>query len=98
MKKKYTKMITRELAAATRQFDEENIVDKSRPLNEAERAQWRKAKAKIGRPKIGKGVQVVSLSLEKGLLERADKAARKLRISRAKLVSRGLESVLAELQ
>jgi hypothetical protein len=94
-KKKYTEMTVRELAKTTAEFEQENAVDESRPLNLAQRARWRKVRAKLGRPKIGKGVKVISLSLEKGLLSRADKAAKKLRISRAQLVSQGLEHVLA---
>jgi hypothetical protein len=66
----------------------------SRPLNASERAQWRTFKRKIGRPKVGKGVRVISLSVEKGLLKRADSCAKRLGISRAQLFSRGLEAVL----
>jgi hypothetical protein len=94
-KKKHTQMTARELAKATTEFDKENVVDRSRPLNAAERARWHKAKRKLGRPKVGKGVKVISLSLERGLLSRADKAAKKLGISRAQLVSQGLERMLS---
>ena len=55
---------------------------------------WR-AFAWPGRPKIGNGVKVISLSVEQGLLARADRLAKKLEISRAQLVRRGLEAVLA---
>lgn len=69
----------------------------SRPLNPAERAQRRRFKKRLtGRPKIGKGVKTIALSIEKGLLERADAHARALDISRAQLVARGLLSVLPE--
>lgn len=47
------------------------------------------------RPAVGRGVKVVSLSIEAGLLERADALAMKRGVSRARLVAEGLEVVLA---
>jgi metal-responsive CopG/Arc/MetJ family transcriptional regulator len=41
-------------------------------------------------------VQVVSISIERGLLKRSDRLAKSLKVSRAKLVAAGLERVLAE--
>ncbi|MBV8780708.1 MAG: hypothetical protein JO353_04860 [Phycisphaerae bacterium] len=76
----------------------------SRPLTAAQRAHWKKVQASLkakhaaktrGRPVTGAGAKVISLSVERTLLARADAAARKLRISRAALVARGLEAVLA---
>jgi hypothetical protein len=72
----------------------EQLLAESRPLNAKERAQWRTLKRRIGRPKVGKGVKVISLSVEKDLLKRADSHAKRLGISRAQLFSRGLEAVL----
>jgi hypothetical protein len=72
----------------------DQLLAESRPLNARERAQWRALKRKIGRPKVGKGVKVISLSVEKGLLKRADSYAKRLGLSRAQLFSRGLEVVL----
>ena len=76
-------------------FDREFIADESRPLTPAERRQWRRAKRKRGRPVEGDGAQVISVSIEKGLLHMSDQLARKKRISRAKLTARGLRAVLA---
>ncbi len=75
----------------------------SRPMTPAERARWKKVQAglkaahkkKMGRPVTGKGVKVISLSMEQGLLKRADARAKKEGISRAALIARGLEAVLA---
>jgi hypothetical protein len=39
--------------------------------------------------------EVISLSVEQGRLARADRLAKKLKISRAQLVRRGLEAMLA---
>jgi metal-responsive CopG/Arc/MetJ family transcriptional regulator len=43
-------------------------------------------------------VEVVSVSIEKGLLKRADRMARKRKISRARLIAEGLERVLAKAE
>jgi hypothetical protein len=72
----------------------EQRLARSRPLNAQERRQWRRFKAKAGRPKIGKGAKTISLTMEKDLLKRADAYAKQHGISRAKLVARGLESIL----
>lgn len=96
--KPYWEMTTKELAEATKQFDEPFVVDKSRPLTVAEREQWRRARRKRGRPKVGQGFKRVSVSLEKGLLKRATALAKKRRLSRSKLFAQMLESALVESQ
>ena len=60
----------------------------------ADRARLARVRKKIGRPRSGKGVRTISLTVEKGLLERADAYATAQGISRAQLVARGLLSVL----
>jgi hypothetical protein len=47
-----------------------------------------------GRPVVGEGAKVISLTVERSLLARADAFAKKQGISRAALVAEGLESVL----
>ena len=84
-----------ELEALVRDLDEEFVADKFRPLTPAERAEWQRAKRKRGRPVQGKGAQVISVSVEKGLLAASDKLAAKKRITRAKLIARGLRAMLA---
>jgi hypothetical protein len=93
MKKKYWEMTTHELDAATKQFDEPMVVDKSRALTAAERDRWKRLKSR-GRPKIGQGYQRISVSIEKGLLKRATALAKKRRLSRSKLVAIALEQAL----
>lgn len=72
----------------------------ARPLTAAQRAKWEKIQARLkesrrpGRPVTGKGARVISLTVEQGLLERADSQARKEGISRAALFARGLRAVL----
>jgi hypothetical protein len=72
----------------------ESRLARSRPLNARERRQWRRFKAKMGRPKIGKGAKTISLTVEKILLDQADAYAKRHGISRAKLVAEGLRAVM----
>jgi hypothetical protein len=91
---KYAGLEPAALREATRAFDEEMVVDRSRPLNARERRLWEKARRKPGRPKRGAGVKVISVSVERGLLGRSDQLAKALGISRAALIERGLKAVL----
>jgi hypothetical protein len=63
---------------------------RSRPLNAAERRRWRGFQQKLGRPRIGRGSQAISLTLEKSLLERADAFAKRFGLSRSQLVAESL--------
>jgi hypothetical protein len=73
----------------------EESLARSRPLNAREREQWRRFKARAaGRPKVGKGAKAISLTVEIGLLKKADAYAKRHGISRAKLVAQGLRAVI----
>jgi hypothetical protein len=48
---KYGRIKVEELRAATKAFDEEMVVDKSRPLSAGERKAWETARRKPGRPR-----------------------------------------------
>ena len=50
----------------------------------------------MGRPIVGRGSKVISLSVERGLLDRADALAKRKRVTRAALVAAGLRAVLAK--
>jgi len=93
--KPYWEMTTKELAESTKQFDEPMVIDRSRPLTAAERAQWNRIKRKRGRPKVGRGFKRISVSMEQGLLKRVTKLAKKRKISRSKLLAQVLEKSLA---
>jgi hypothetical protein len=93
-RKRYQDITARELAKATAEFDKEMVIDRSRELTAAEQARWQRARQKPGRPRVGKGVQVISVSIEKGLLSRADRLARKLQLPRTQLIALGLEALL----
>jgi hypothetical protein len=76
------------------EFDKEFVP--TRPLTGAQRALWRKARRKIGRPKVGEGAKVVSLSIEGELLRRTDALAKKRKLTRSELVVEALRAALAK--
>jgi hypothetical protein len=84
-----------ELAEATAPYEQEMVIDDFKPMSKAARSRWQRAQRKPGRPRRGKGVKVISVSVERDLLQRSDKLARSLGVSRARLVERGLKAVLA---
>ena len=90
----YWEMNAQQLAAATSEFDREEIGETFGQPTPRQRARHARAKRKRGRPRIGQGTRVISVSVEKGLLARADRLARRLRLRRAQLVARGLEAVV----
>ena len=49
-----------------------------------------------GRPKIGEGAKVVSLSIEGDLLRKADALAKKRKLTRSELVLEALRAALAK--
>ncbi|MDB5288934.1 MAG: hypothetical protein JWL69_175 [Phycisphaerales bacterium] len=73
-------------------------LSETRAPNAKERAIIKEQKAatrrKLGRPQVGRGVKVISLSVERELLKRADALARRRKITRAKLVAEGLSLLL----
>jgi hypothetical protein len=80
---------TREAEAAAKR--------KSRPLSAAERAMFREAgMGRRGRPTTGKGAKQISLTMEAGLLARADRFARSHGMTRARLIAAGVERVLKD--
>ena len=104
MKRRYQDMSAERLKQATTQFDSEwtGAELPGRPLTAAERKQWQRLRARMnraatkGRPKVGEGVKVISLSIEQGLLRKADALAKRKGTSRAALVAEALRTVLAD--
>jgi len=78
----------------------EEIYAQSRPLNAREKAEWRAIRKNIrrgrGRPQTGKGVQKVSVSVERSLLDKADKFAKSHKLNRSELFSKGVASFIAQ--
>ncbi|MFO8012341.1 MAG: hypothetical protein R6X20_03445 [Phycisphaerae bacterium] len=77
-------------------FDEEFVADTFGPMPPEARTKWRKAKRKPGRPKVGKGATVISVSIERELLARSDALADRLGVARSALIAHSLKELLAE--
>ena len=84
------KMITKELDAMVGEFDRELVADSFGPMDGRARARLSRAKRKRGRPRVGAGSQVVSVTIERRLLKKVDRLAKRLGVSRAKLIAVGL--------
>jgi hypothetical protein len=93
--KPYWEMNTEELRNATQEFDAERKGLPGRPLSAARRKQWERLRHKPGRPTVGKGHRVISVSIEQGLLDSVDALATRRKLSRASLIAHALRSVLA---
>ncbi len=93
--KAYAKLMSQDLTRAAEEFDREFVADTFKPLDEKSRARWERVRRKPGRPRVGKGALAISVTVEKDLLARSDALAKKLGITRASLISRGLKAVLA---
>lgn len=93
--KPYWEMTTAELREATKEFDEEFVFEKSRPLTAVERELWEQVKAKGEPPANGKAEQSIAVRIDKALLKRCTALAKKKRLSRDELIARGLRALLA---
>lgn len=93
MSKKKRKSVE-DLEKTLAEFDKEFVVDSFAVPPAHAKAKWELAKRKRGRPVKGKGAKVISVSVEKALLSRSDALAKKLGLTRAALVDRGLHAVL----
>ncbi|MFL5243102.1 MAG: hypothetical protein ACJ8FY_13420 [Gemmataceae bacterium] len=93
--KPYWEMSTEQLADATAEFDRDMIVDSFGPLSPEMKSRWEAAKAKRDRLEKSNGVQVITVSVRRKLLAKADTLAKKMGISRAGMIERGLKAVLA---
>ncbi len=93
-RKPISQMTTAELEALTADLDEELVIRKFGPPPPEALAQWERAKRKRGRPVKGRGAQMIAVSVERGLLTRSDRYARKLGVTRSALIAQGLEAVL----
>jgi len=93
-KKSILEMNADELAKATAEFDREFVADTFGELDEHTRRQWERIKKKPGRPRRGRGAKAISVTVEKALLVRTDRLAKKLKVSRAALIEHGLREIL----
>src|SRR5579871_5492665 len=69
------------------------LLAESKPLTKAQRVRWNRVKKKLGgRPRLGKnGTEVISVTVEKGLLARANAYAKSKGMNRSELVTHGLK-------
>ena len=79
----------------TAEFDQEMVAESFGPPPASAKQRWTNARRKVGRPRLGRGAQVISVSVERALLERSDALAKRMGVSRAGLIARGLKAVLA---
>jgi len=92
--KRYQEMNAAELAEATKEYDQSGTIDRTRPMTLAERAEERKARRRVGRPRIGRGSERINITIERGLLAEADAVARRQKIGRSELIARSLQQML----
>jgi hypothetical protein len=71
----------------------EQIKAASRPIGAREWARMHQPR-KAGRPRRGAGVKVIAVSLEQGVLKRADSYAKKNKLKRSELITQGILSVI----
>jgi metal-responsive CopG/Arc/MetJ family transcriptional regulator len=48
----------------------------------------------MGRPKVGAGAKIVPISIERGLLKRADAFAKRHRLKRSQMIAQGLQLLM----
>ena len=77
------------------QLTPEKVRREFRPMTRKQRAEHMRPR-KPGRPKVGKGVKVISLSVEKDLLKQADLYARRHGMKRTELVATGLKLAMSQ--
>jgi hypothetical protein len=68
----------------------------SRPLNAGERKMWSRIQRRLqrGRPMVGDGAKVMSVSIERGLLRQADAFAKRHKLKRSQMVAEGLRLLM----
>src|SRR5438034_451590 len=102
--KRYSQMNAAELAAATQQYDQEwtgpglpgrPLTTKQRPTHRRATSQAQ-ARAKAGTPKVGAGAKIVAISIERGLLKKADAYAKRRRLKRSRMLAQGLRLLMRQ--
>jgi hypothetical protein len=91
---RYAKMTLDELRKETAEFDREFAIDQCREPTPEELAKFKKLKRR-GRPTVGGGAIRISLTIENGLLKRADKIAKNAKLKRSQLVGIALRKLIA---
>lgn len=93
-KKLWTEMTTTELREATKDL-RRTMLDKTRPLNAAEQALWRKAKSTgYSDKERGTRQEQIKIRLERGLLKEADLLAKRQGLNRSELIAKALAAAI----
>ncbi len=90
------KLTNDELEAMSAEFEREFVADTFGSPTPKAKTRLRRAKRKPGRPRIGAGSKAISVTIEKTLLSKVDRIAKRCGTTRAKLIARGLKVVLNE--
>src|SRR5213075_1159744 len=96
----YWEMDADELAAATKEFDEEIPDSRLRPLSKEERRRWERSRRQPSRSiyilerEDNKGVEAVLVELDGELLRRIDACAATRHMTRSELIETSLRSAL----
>jgi hypothetical protein len=93
--KPYWEMTTDELRDATKEFDEEFVAEKAKPLTPQMQARWDQARRKPAQAENGAAQETIAVRMDKALLDRCMALAKTKRISRDALIALGLKSLLA---
>ncbi|MBU0718558.1 MAG: hypothetical protein KJ749_09950 [Planctomycetes bacterium] len=88
------KLTNAELQRMSAEFDREFVADTFGPPTPDAKARLRRAKRKPGRPRIGEGSKAISVTVEKTLLCKVDRIAKRDGTTRAKLIAWGLKAIL----
>jgi hypothetical protein len=91
-KKPFLSLSASKREQVVRAFDAGVSFDETRPLSEKGKLLWNRAKR--GRPKIGKGAQRVLITIEGGLLQDTDRAARRSGKNRSQFIADALHTAL----
>jgi hypothetical protein len=91
---RFMEMTDEQRDAEVEQFDKEIPGLPGKALTKSERALLRRAKRKGGRPRVGQGARRVLITVEQGLLKKADTYAKNKGMTRSELIARGLRSVI----
>jgi hypothetical protein len=99
--KPFFKMTAAERDAVVKQFDREILFEETRPLSPKGKALWERSKRGTSTPKRGKrtrgaGARAVVIPIDRALLERADRYAKRRGMTRTQLVIKGLETILGD--
>lgn len=93
---RHSEMSSQELIAIAAPLDRGDF--KTSTLTLVDRERHRRAKVrgkKVGRPVVGKGAEKIRISMERGLLHRADSFAKQHGLSRSQLIAQSVELRIA---